>query len=318
MRILKLAPAAHLDLDTEVRNAQPRAITTHPITQITLYSRSGRGVPIIIALVCSTVLAALAVCALAQPGDLYVTNLATNTIDVYSPDGVKSTFATGLNSPQGLAFDQAHNLYVADGGTGTIFKYDTTGNRTTLYTGLSAPLGLTVNADRLLVVESGLQRALSLRLDGSGGAETIFEGRESMVEVEVARTTYFVTWDTQLEWDRLRIGGDIPFNAAPRGLTVVHRTVGINDFNVYVATVNGDIWAVRIAHPRVYFRIFVSGLNDPWGVAFSPRRIGGSDAGELYVADRAAGTIFEYTSDAVQSVFASDAGTPNFLAFETD
>ena len=286
------------------------------MTQITRCSRSGWGVPIIIALVCSTVLAALA--ALAQPGDLYVTNLATNTIDVYSPDGVKSTFATGLNSPQGLAFDQAHNLYVADGGTGTIFKYDTSGNRTTLYTGLSAPLGLTVNANRLLVVESDLERALSLKLDGSGGAETIFAGRESMVEVEVARTTYFVTWDTQLEWDRLAIGGDIFFNAAPRGLTVTQRTIGANDFDVYVATDSGDIWAVRIAHPRVYQKIFVSGLGDPWGVALSPRGLGEGGGRELYVADRAAGQIFKYTSDGVQSVFASDAGTPNFLAFETD
>lgn len=285
--------------------------------QITRYSLLGRGVLIIIALICSTVLGALAVDALAQPGDLYVTNLATNTIDLYSPEGVKSTFATGLNGPQGLAFDQAHNLYVADGGSGTIFKYDTAGNQTILYTGLSAPVGLTVHGNRLLVVESGLERALSLRLDGSGGAETVFAGRESMVEVEVARNTYFVTWDTQLEWDRRAIGGDILFNAAPRGLTVVQRTLGTNDFEVHVATANGDIWALRIAS-RVFSRIFASGLNDPWGVAFSPRSLEEGGGRELYVADRAAGEIFKYTSDGVQSVFASDAGIPNFLAFETD
>jgi hypothetical protein len=303
-------------LDIEVRNSQSRAITPHRIREITRDSLRGRGVPIIVALICTTVLAALAVDGLAQPGDLYVTNLATNTIDVYSPEGVKSTFATGLNSPQGLAFDEAHNLYVADGGTGTIFKYDTAGNRTTLYTGLSAPLGLTVNGHRLLVVEGGLERALSLRLDGSGGAETIFAGRESIVEVQVARTTYFVTWDTQLEWDRLTVGGAIFFNAAPRGLTVTQRRIGANDFDVYVATDNGNIWAVRIAQTRIHQEIFVSGLNDPWGVALSPRGLG--DGRELYVADRAAGEIFKYTSDGVQSVFASDAGIPNFLAFETD
>ncbi|HEX3216986.1 MAG TPA: adenylate/guanylate cyclase domain-containing protein, partial [Aestuariivirgaceae bacterium] len=73
---------------------------------------------------------------LAQPGDIYVTNLATNTIDVYSPDGTKTVFASGLNSPQGLVFDRDNNLYVADGGTGSIFKYDTSGTQTVFYTGL--------------------------------------------------------------------------------------------------------------------------------------------------------------------------------------
>jgi hypothetical protein len=292
------------------------------MTRITRYSHPGRGLPIIIiALVCSTVLTALAVCALAQPGDLYVTSLATNTIDVYSPDGVKSTFATGLNSPQGLAFDLMHNLYVADGGTGTIFKYDTAGNRTTLYTGLSAPVGLTVYSHRLLVVESGLGRVLSLRLDGSGGAETIFSGRESMVGVEVAGNTYFLTWDTQLEWDQPNIGGDIFFNAAPRGLAVVQRTIGGDalDFDTYVATDDGDIWHVKIVDQKFRFqKRFARGLNDPWGVAYSPRRIGGSNAAAVYVADRTAGQILKYTSDGVQSVFVGDAGIPNFIAFETD
>jgi hypothetical protein len=36
------------------------------------------------------------------------------------------------------------------------------------------------------------------------------------------------------------------------------------------------------------------------------------------MSQSAAGEIFKYTSDGVQSVFASDAGIPNFLAFETD
>jgi hypothetical protein len=38
-----------------------------------------------------------------------------------------------------------------------------------------------------------------------------------MVGVEVAGNTYFLTWDTQLEWDQQDIGGDIPLNAAPPG-----------------------------------------------------------------------------------------------------
>ena len=50
----------------------------------------------------------------AAPGDLYVTDLATGSIIVYTPDGTRTTFDNGLTSPQGICFDQARNLYVAD------------------------------------------------------------------------------------------------------------------------------------------------------------------------------------------------------------
>jgi hypothetical protein len=91
------------------------------------------------------------------------------------------------------------------------------------------------------------------------------------------------------------------------------------DFDVYVATDVGDIWVVRVVDQTFRFlKRFASGLDDPWRVAYSPRRVGGNDAAALYVADRTAGEIFKYTSDGVQSVFVSDTGIPNFLAFETD
>ena len=42
--------------------------------------------------------------ALATPGDLYASDLATNSIVVYALDGTKRTFATGLNSSPGPRF----------------------------------------------------------------------------------------------------------------------------------------------------------------------------------------------------------------------
>ena len=80
---------------------------------------------------------------LAAPGDLYASDLANNSIVVYKPDGTSSTFASGLNSPQGLVFDQLGNLFVADGGSGSIFKYSPDGlTKTTVATGLNNPVGV--------------------------------------------------------------------------------------------------------------------------------------------------------------------------------
>src|SRR6266513_1829687 len=77
--------------------------------------------------------------ALATPGDLYASDLATNSIVIYAFDGTTRTFATGLNSPQGLVFDPSGNLYVADAGSGNVYKFTRGGGQTTFASGLANP-----------------------------------------------------------------------------------------------------------------------------------------------------------------------------------
>src|SRR5947209_15176652 len=62
-------------------------------------------------------------------GNLYVANLATNTIRRFSPSGLDlGDFAsTGLNGPGGLAFDTAGNLYVANLFGDTIHRFSPSG-----------------------------------------------------------------------------------------------------------------------------------------------------------------------------------------------
>jgi sugar lactone lactonase YvrE len=80
-------------------------------------------------------------------GNLFVStegNPGNDTLLDFTPDGVESTFATGLNTPRGLAFDSSGNLFVAENPlttTGDILKYLPDGSHTVFASGLGTPHG---------------------------------------------------------------------------------------------------------------------------------------------------------------------------------
>ena len=64
----------------------------------------------------------------ARADTLYVSNLGDGTISkVNTGDGSVSTFASGLNEPEGLAMDGSGNLYVAARSQGVINKISPNG-----------------------------------------------------------------------------------------------------------------------------------------------------------------------------------------------
>jgi sugar lactone lactonase YvrE len=74
-----------------------------------------------------------------RSGNLFVSTesephlIGNDTILKFTPEAVKSTFATDLTFPRGLAFDRSGNLFVADvdgaSGPGEILKFTPDGNR---------------------------------------------------------------------------------------------------------------------------------------------------------------------------------------------
>jgi sugar lactone lactonase YvrE len=83
-------------------------------------------------------------------GNLFVSTEATgqspDAILKFTPAGVESTFATGLNYPRGLAFDSSGNLFVAEvpppgSGTGDILEFTPGGTQTTFASGIGRVQG---------------------------------------------------------------------------------------------------------------------------------------------------------------------------------
>ena len=57
----------------------------------------------------------------------------------FTPGGVQSTFASGLNDPDGMAFNSAGDLFEADYGSGNIYEFTPGGVKSTFASGLNDP-----------------------------------------------------------------------------------------------------------------------------------------------------------------------------------
>ena len=104
---------------------------------------------------------------------LYVSNFVQNLIYKISPGGVVSTFAsTGLDAPQGLAFDRQGNLFVANSGNDTISRITPNGQVSTFVSsGLDYPIDLAFDNAGNLYVSNGRNNTVS-RITPAGVVNT--------------------------------------------------------------------------------------------------------------------------------------------------
>jgi sugar lactone lactonase YvrE len=90
-------------------------------------------------------------------GNLFVSDVGSNSIYKLTPEGKKSTFTSGVSSV-GMAFDRSDNLFVSH--DDSIFKFTPEGVKSTFVSGLGNPIDLAFDgAGNLFVVDMAVRDA---------------------------------------------------------------------------------------------------------------------------------------------------------------
>ncbi len=97
--------------------------------------------------------AILLVAAKAQSQNLFEADYLSDNIYEFTPGGVQSTFASGLDGPRALAFNNAGDLFVANGSSGDITEITPGGVQSTFASELDRPIGLAFQGVALPVPE---------------------------------------------------------------------------------------------------------------------------------------------------------------------
>jgi hypothetical protein len=241
---------------------------------------------------------------LAAPGDLFEADQGSNTIFKFTPVGGKSTFATGLGGPFGLAVDAFGNVFEANFNTGMIFKFTPAGVKSTFASGLNGPVALAFDASgNLFEADSSSNRIFKFT---PAGVKTTFA---SGLNMPVA-----LAFDASGNLFEADHGSNKIFKFTPAGVKTtfasgLHGPFGLafNAGNLFESdTGTGTIIKLTAAAVK---STFASGLNTPTGLAFDT-------SGNLFEADQGSGTIFKFTPAGAKSTFASGLTQPSGLAFE--
>lgn len=209
----------------------------------------------------------------AQAQNLFVLdNLTDASIYEFTPDGTRSTFASGLGASSGLAIDKAGNVFVSSSVTSNgvyigcdIIKIKPDGTQITFSGFTNGPNVLAVNsAGNLFAAQAANYNGDIYEFTTNGTPSIFATGVDGWIE-------------------------GLTFNSAG---------------DLFVSC-NGSESIVEITPGGVTSTFAIgSGLVEPYELVFN-------DAGDLFVADRwPPGHIYEYTPDGVQSTFVSGLYSP--------
>jgi len=240
--------------------------------------------------------------AISPQGNLYVS--VGSQIEEYSPSGQDlGAFATGLSTPQGLAFDSSGNLYVALSGTGSVEKFNSSGLGATFATGLGYPVGIAINSQgnvfvssfsvsnsQVNVFDSSGTNKLTLSLGSSGPGGLTFDAAGDLF---VANQLSFNVEEYAASGGLVSTSGtnyaSTGSNSQPTGLAFD------GSGNLYVSYAYQTTSVIEEFTAPNTGTTFASGFNIPIGVAYSAvpepsaaALLGGAGVGALLMRRRRA------------------------------
>ena len=243
------------------------------------------------------------------PGDLFEADYCSGTIYKFAPDGTRSTFATGVSSVVGLAFDSSGNLFAGANCCGVIFKFAPDGTQNTFASGLAHVGALAFDsAGNLFEAEgvnvfSGSGNINKFAPDGTRSTFTsevtfpdglAFEGAGNLFEADDGTDTIY-----KFAPDGTRTTFATGIENGPAGLAF--DSTG----NLFVST----SFTIYKYTPGGAQSIFATGLNGAVGLVFD-------SAGNLFEADSGTGTIYKFAPDGTRTTFATGLNCPEFLAIQ--
>ena len=232
------------------------------------------------------------------------------TIDEFTPNGVRSTVASGLasgfNIPFSLAFDKAGNLFVAVGGGGNpaIYKFTPAGVRTTFASGLTGDLAFD-SAGNLFVSDGGAIYKFT-----PTGARTYFASLNRILGLACdSAGNLFVA------------AGPAIYKFTPTGVRTTFASGLATPFalafdsggNLFVADIGGDAYDWPPYWDAAVYKFTPSGVRStvasennyvpPFSVI--PTGLAIDSADNLFVADWGSGNILKFTPSGARTTFAA-------------
>jgi len=243
--------------------------------------------------------------AFAAAGDLYVSEIDTGSVLKIDAAGNRTTFASGLSGPFGLAFDRDGNLFVADKDTNLVLKYTPNGAKSIFASNLHLPTSLAFDATGNLFVADFLANAI-LKITPEGTKTTFatglhnpsglaFDRSGNLYESEYAAGTL------------LKFAPDGSRSLFASGFVRPEEIVFDVAGNLFVT--DYDTGTITKFTPGGTRTTFASDLSGAWGLALDP-------AGNLLEVDNVSGNIFAFAPDGTKTPRVSGLGTPTFIALE--
>jgi hypothetical protein len=136
-----------------------------------------------------------------RSGNLFVADMGSDSILKFTPEGVKSTFATGVNASVNMAFDRSGNLFVSESASDLIFKFTPDGTRSTFVSDRVSPDKQWEyhSAGHARIVKAGTSQTvldLSEELSDNGNAKIVWAPDSKRFAFNYNQTCKHCTYDT--------------------------------------------------------------------------------------------------------------------------